>query len=272
MDNPYIFGNPDVDRQRLETQTHLIGERVKANAHLFVGEHITNILDLGCGDGQLGLLLHAIYPEARLMGIDKDPKAVLKAREHAQAQGFSQATYVVGDIEAALPEGQYDLVFASLILLHTRQLPPVVARIAAATQPGGYLWATELHPGFRTAIDHPAYQQLAAWFFATMAAIGVQPLIGQELPILLRDAGFTDVHTKTEEFPLGGTSYEAQATLATLLGGFYNARLAMSKTQGVPESEIIQLYTELANYALRTRHSVGAIPSLHIVARREAAA
>lgn len=97
-DNPYIFGNPELDRLRLETQDRLIGERMQARARALVGDNVRNILDLGCGEGQLGLRLLEVYPAAHLVGLDKDPKAITTAEARARVAG-AQARYEVGDVE-----------------------------------------------------------------------------------------------------------------------------------------------------------------------------
>jgi hypothetical protein len=47
--NPYIFGNPETDRQRLETQSRLFTRYIRAHARAFCGDKVHRILDVGCG-------------------------------------------------------------------------------------------------------------------------------------------------------------------------------------------------------------------------------
>src|SRR6478672_13201495 len=105
VDNPYLFGNPEPDRLRLETQSRLLSERLRQNAPHFIQGPVTRILDLGCGDDQLGRVLCKLYPEAHLLGVDKDEKAIRTAQARAQEQGLTHAEYRVGDVNDPLPEG-----------------------------------------------------------------------------------------------------------------------------------------------------------------------
>ena len=77
---------------------------------------MTRILDAGCGPGQLGRTFLSIYPQAELVGVDRDP-AVLATAQQAVTMGVRRASYIEGDIERGLPPGPFDLAFASVVLI-----------------------------------------------------------------------------------------------------------------------------------------------------------
>jgi 2-polyprenyl-3-methyl-5-hydroxy-6-metoxy-1,4-benzoquinol methylase len=267
-ENPYMFGDPATDRHRLETQTRLFSNFIRANAVRLVGKGIKNILDVGCGEGQLDAVLHEIYPQARLVAIDKDERAIIHARKQAQELGLEDVEFLVGDVTQGLPAGPFDLVYNSLVLLHLREPAQVIQAVYQVLQPGGYIWIKDLHPTWATAMNHRSYRRLADLTASLMETIGAHPFLLNELPHLLTAAGFVDIRQELEEYPLGGATPEGQAFLATQLGVFYNARAMMSKLHKVPESEIERLYLDVCNAALRSTKEVGTESVANLIARR----
>jgi len=266
--NPYIFGDEETDRYRLVTQARLSASRMKANARAYVGDKVESILDLGCGEGQLGFALREVYPEARLVGIDRDARAIEQAQRQAAQLALSNTAFFTGDVEQEIPAGPFDLVFAELIFLHLRQTGRVLELIYDQLAPGGQLWVKDLNPRLRERVNHPAYQRLCDMLFAALEAIGSHPLVIDELPPLLASAGYEDVHLELEEYTLGGSTPEGQGMLAITLGAFYNARQLMSKVNGVSVSEVERLYVEVANYAIGRQDAVGSHIGPNLLARK----
>ena len=48
-----------------------------------------HVLDIGCGTGNLTLLVKRLYPRVEVVGLDPDPKALARARRKAQERGFA---------------------------------------------------------------------------------------------------------------------------------------------------------------------------------------
>ncbi len=269
--NPYIFGDPEVDRQRLETQTGLYRAYLQSHARAYIGDMVASILDLGCGEGQLGFALREIYPAARLVGIDRDPKAIERARERAAELGLTNVEFVVGDVQQNLPDEQFDLIYAAFVFLHTRQPEKVVQLCYAALQPGGYLWVKDGDPLAEVASADQDYTSLLKVVSATMLKIGAHPYVAAELPAMLTDSGFINLQTQRESYPLGGNTPAGRATLASILGAVYNGRAVMSKFSGVPEAELVQRYVNVINRAVANEREIGVVPSLNIIARKPTA-
>ena len=267
-DNPYLFGDPATDRARLEAQTALFSRYLQQHAREFTGPNVTRILDLGCGEGQLAFVLARLYRGARVIGIDKDERAVARAEERATKMDMTNVTFVVGNVEETLPSGPFDLIYASLIFLHVRQPESLIRRCRELLAPGGHLWIKELHPSIETAIAHPAYQQLMGMTYSTLTAIGAWPYLIRDLPAMLVAAGIVAPQSTAEEYPLGGTTPEGRATLGVLLGVAYNARMMISKVHQVPESEIIHLYSQVGEWARQMTGEVGTLTMGNVIAQR----
>jgi tRNA1Val (adenine37-N6)-methyltransferase len=72
------------------------------------------ILDLGCGNGTIGLLLAHRHPHVRVVGLEIQSDLASRARRGAEVNGLHDFLEIVeGDlrrIEAVLPRGWFDLV------------------------------------------------------------------------------------------------------------------------------------------------------------------
>jgi SAM-dependent methyltransferase len=267
-DNPYIFGDLLADEARLANQTTLFSNYLRAHAHGWVPPPLRQILDLGCGNGQLSRTLIHLYPTARLLGIDRDPQVIARAQAATAPRDQAALTFQVGDAEQDLPPGPFDLIYAGLLLLHVRQPARVIENAYTALAPGGYLWIKEGHPSIMTAIDDPAYRRLFELLVATMTAIGAHPLVFNDLPAFLQAAGFEAPRIELEQYPLGGATLEGRATLGILLGAIYNARGAISRLQQISEREIIDLYSRVSARARSATEPIGTLTNANVIARR----
>jgi len=76
------------------------------------------VLEIGCGTGNLTLIIKRLHPEVSVVGLDPDPKALARAAHKARRvsadveleQGFSQ--------ELPYPDGSFDRVFSSFMFHH----------------------------------------------------------------------------------------------------------------------------------------------------------
>jgi ubiquinone/menaquinone biosynthesis C-methylase UbiE len=81
------------------------------------------ILDVGCGTGTLALTLKRAAPEADIIGIDPDSRALTKARDKAKAAGQAIA-FVHGFLgDARLPDGWKPTKIVSSLMFHQVPLP-----------------------------------------------------------------------------------------------------------------------------------------------------
>ncbi len=261
LDYIYSIGDPEMSRFRLETQDRLFRTYLCDHARKFVGDHITSILDLGCGEGQLGFALREVYPHARLVGIDIDEKSIAGARRKAAAMGLSNTEFIVGDIEQGLPAGDFDLIYASLVISYTRHPAAVVQAAYRHLPRGGYLWIKDFDPDF---YDDPARQgfyggkfaQMANLMSDTVAKLGAHPFYLAKLAEWLQPEGGSDIARYRETYPIGSQSDEGRVMLAINLGSFYNLMPAISRVQGIAAPELLNIYTELVNVAMTSKEQI----------------
>ncbi len=255
QDHPYIFGNPALDRWRLETQTRLYSDYVRRHAREFCGDNVGAILDLGCGEGQLGLVLKEVYPQASLVGVDRDSAAIAKAGYQASLLDLTKTHFLTMDVEEGLPEGEFDLIYCSFILFHTRNPRQVVERAYAQLLPGGHLWVKDFDPQVLNEGTLPrflggSYVKMVRLMTEVAAKVGYQPSLMNELPAWLVELGASGVRSEREYYPVGGNTEAGVATLAITLGAFLNATPGLARILDIPEPELSALYTEVVNRAV----------------------
>ena len=93
------------------------------------------VVDLGCGPGQLTASLARRWPTATVRGLDSSPAMVERARAYADAR----VSFAVQDLRAWHPAGPVDVVVSNATLQwvpdHRSLLPGLVGAVA----PGGWL-------------------------------------------------------------------------------------------------------------------------------------
>ncbi len=158
----------------------------------------TLALDAGTGDGSLLEVLAPIYEH--VVAIDRSDARLAHARERASARGFSNVTFVEGELDGrelrrAVTQGSKngagaDAVFASRVLHHAPQPERVVVQLASLCAPGGALVVLDYAPHD----DESMREQADAW-------LGFEPA---ELRRFARAASLLDARVTSIPAPFCG--------------------------------------------------------------------
>jgi ubiquinone/menaquinone biosynthesis C-methylase UbiE len=156
------------------------------------GQHV---LDIGCGTGNLTLLVKGLHPNADVVGLDPDPKALARARRKAEERSSTVRFDHGFSDELPYAEASFDRVFSAFMLHHLAlDVKEKTFREARRVLRNG---------GAFYALDFAGTNGIIAHLFHH-AHLGDQ----QRIPALMRDAGFAQV---TELAPrdtiLGRVSY-----------------------------------------------------------------
>ena len=164
---------------RMRGPTEIVRERQRPYVDDFRG--FAPVLDLGCGRGELLLLLREAGIEAR--GVDADADMVAYARGEGLEVVQADA---VAHLES-LDDGSLGGVFAAQVLEHLP--PPALLRLVeqahAKLRPGGLLVAETINPLSPLALRN---------YFSDLTH--AQPLVPETLALLVRQAGFGLVETR----------------------------------------------------------------------------
>jgi SAM-dependent methyltransferase len=161
--------------------------------------------DIGAGGGDVSVALaEVVGRDGRVYAVDADPKARDAVAEAAAAHSQVLAITQAGE-DLTLPE-PVDLVFCRFLLLHVIDPAVVLAKMAAAARPGGWVVAQEPITSAGRVDGEPLSMPDAR-----------HPDIGALLPALVRDAGL-HVDDAWAEAPAGAGRGPVASYLATLTG------------------------------------------------------
>lgn len=162
-----------------------------------------DVLDLGCGTGTLALMVKQMYPQARVVGLDIDPRILAIARRKIAGAGVE----IVGGSATAppFPPRSFDRVVTTLVLHHltTAQKQQALAAVRRLLRPRGELHIADWGK------PHNALMRIASvtipWFDGGKTT---EANLRGELPALVREAGFADV-AETERWmtPFGTLAF-----------------------------------------------------------------
>jgi trans-aconitate 2-methyltransferase len=123
------------------------------------------VLDLGCGTGELTLQLVERLPDSQILGIDSSPEM----RERAMQYEHDRLRFQQGLIQEVT--GEWDLVFSNAAIHWVDDHPSLVPRLLSLVRPGGQLVvqipSNHNHPThlliLETARQEPFRQALGGW-------------------------------------------------------------------------------------------------------------
>jgi ubiquinone/menaquinone biosynthesis C-methylase UbiE len=163
-------------------KTHVV-ERARIDGPL-------DVLDLGCGTGTLAILVKRLRPAARVTGLDVDAKILAIARRKITQAGLEVALCEGSATDPPLPEHAFDRVLTTLVLHHldTSAKRQALAAARRLLRPGGELHVAD-------------FGRPHTWLMAAVARLvghldghgGTAANLAGELPVLVAEAGFTDV-------------------------------------------------------------------------------
>lgn len=110
------------------------------------------VLDVGCGPGQLSLVLAGRHG-LDVTGVDLDPEMVARARANAAAHRAPHddglvPTFHVGDVASlGEPDSSFDVVVSTMSLHHWSDPTAGMAEIGRVLRPGGRALIWDLKPG-----------------------------------------------------------------------------------------------------------------------------
>lgn len=144
------------------------------------------VLEIGCGTGNLALLIARVHAGVDVVGIDPDPRALARARRKADRRGLAVELHHGFAERLPFPDGSFDRVVSAFMFHHlvADAKPRALGEARRALRAGGSLHlvdfggAVERSDGLVARIQHRH----------TLMADN----LGERVPRLMRAAGFTD--------------------------------------------------------------------------------
>jgi ubiquinone/menaquinone biosynthesis C-methylase UbiE len=144
------------------------------------------ILEIGCGTGNLAILIKRLYPGAEVIGIDPDPKALARAQRKAGREALSVQLDRGFAEELPYPDASFDRVLSALMFHHLgpEEKEKMLDEARRVLKPGGSLHL----------LDFGGEQVRSDGFMARLhhRSDRLRDNFGDRIPTLMREAGFAD--------------------------------------------------------------------------------
>ncbi len=158
--------------------------------HLRAGQ---DLLDVGCGPGNITLDLAARVAPGRVVGIDAAADVIEAASAANTRPG--QVTFSVGDVYALdAPDASYDVVHAHQVLQHLSDPIAALREMRRVTRPGGVVAARDgVYAAFSWAPDAPLLVRWNELYHQITEHNRAEADAGRYLLGWAQQAGFADV-------------------------------------------------------------------------------
>jgi len=166
-------------------------------------------MDVGAGAGSIARwLAERVGPTGSVLATDL---------ETGMLHGAANLTVKRHDIRTdEMPDQEFDLVHARLLLDHLPDRDAVLERMVHATRPGGRVMLGDID--FRTlqlSHDDPEFGRIKDIFLATTRDTGWDPGLGPATPGMLEDSGLADVEAECWQSYHRGSGPAPQILIAT---------------------------------------------------------
>lgn len=150
-----------------------------------------NVLDVGCGTGDMLRLLGPLVAPGKAVGIDISSTMIHEACVRTAAAS-PNVHFELGDVfELRFEDGAFDRVIASQVLVHLSDPWTALGQLCRVLKSNGKLWITEMDWG---SIMVESTDRELSRRFTQLTADGLRNgLIVRELPWRLRQLGFATV-------------------------------------------------------------------------------
>src|SRR6266478_8175383 len=115
----YALGSTDAEHERLIWQAARVApitERLFREAGIGSGQRV---LDIGSGVGDVAILAaRLVGPSGEVVGIERDPRSIVKARARVTEAGFHNVSFNESTVDDISDENPFDAVVGRFILMY----------------------------------------------------------------------------------------------------------------------------------------------------------
>jgi ubiquinone/menaquinone biosynthesis C-methylase UbiE len=177
----YALGYTNFEHERLIRQAARIApytERLFREAGLCTGQRV---LDLGSGVGDVSMLLARIVgPSGEVVGIERDPYSIARARARVETAGLRNISFTQADVNQIVTDQLFDAAVGRFIVMFLPDPASVLRSLTQLVRPGGILAFQECTwvPFLAFAARFPLLSKLLSAIHETFLRAGVNPEMG----------------------------------------------------------------------------------------------
>jgi ubiquinone/menaquinone biosynthesis C-methylase UbiE len=172
--------------------------RTVENSALYLVDALTpgsRVLDVGCGPGTITVDLARRVVPAAVVGIDREPDVLDRARESARAAAVDNVVFATGDIYALdFDDGSFDVVHAHQVLQHLTDPVAALREMRRVCTPDGIVAARDSdYASFTWAPEDARLTRWLSLYHDVARANDAEPDAGRHLLRWAHEAGFASV-------------------------------------------------------------------------------
>jgi ubiquinone/menaquinone biosynthesis C-methylase UbiE len=201
----YALGDSDAEHDRLIRQAARLApytERFLSDAGIGPRQRV---LDLGSGAGDVAILAaRLVGPGGEVVGIERDTRAVARARTRVAEAGLQNVSFTTSDVSQVVGNNLFDALVGRFILMFVDDPAAVLRSASRSVRPGGVVAFQEPSYGpFLLLSAHlPLWSRGVSLVHETLRRSGVNTEMGIALYRTFQEAGLPPP-TMTIEMPLG---------------------------------------------------------------------
>jgi ubiquinone/menaquinone biosynthesis C-methylase UbiE len=238
----YALGRSAAETQRLILQAQIYGPLTRqffATAGITVG---MKVLDVGSGAGDVALLLaDLVGPRGAVIGVEMNPTILDTARARVRAVGWTNVTFLEGDVHSISLDDDFDAVVGRWILMYLPDPVAVLHQLLRHLQPGGIIAFQENDFTYPPMSFPPAFlhQQVLQWTTPPPGRGGPDPQMGSKLYQTYLDAELPAPQLRLDAPIGGGPDWPGYAYVADTV----RSLLPMLQQMGIVTAEDVGIET-----------------------------
>lgn len=204
------------------------------------------ILDCGCGPGSITADFAELLPQGRIVGIDREPKAIQSAAALARERRTQNLTFLVADVyELPFAEHSFDAVFAHSLLMHLSRPLEALGELRRVLRHGGVAGIAD--PDFGGRVLHPVsplLERFQDFYLRALATQGTRLHYARSQRAMLLAAGFS--RTEAHSFSVSFGNEKATSLIAGTWEEFLSSNLFREEADrsGWPDDSMLEALRE----------------------------
>lgn len=173
------------------------------------------VLDVGSGSGDVSFLAaDLVGSRGHVLGVDRSPAAVERARTRASRRNLQNVSFEVGDPASMHFDMPFDAVIGRFVLMYQDDPLTSLRKITRYLRDGGVVAFQELDStACRSWPAVPVFEEAARWLAEGLRSSGARPELGLEMHSLFLECGLPEPRMRTDALVSG----EANSPIYKLL-------------------------------------------------------
>jgi ubiquinone/menaquinone biosynthesis C-methylase UbiE len=238
----YALGRSTAETRRLIRQAQIYGPITRqflASAGISTG---MKVLDVGSGAGDVALLLaDLVGPRGDVVGVEMNPVILETARARVNAVGWTNVTFLHGDVTSIVLNDDFDAVVGRWILMYLPDPVAVLRGLLGRLRAGGIIAFQENDFTYPPTTFPPAplHQQVMRWTTPPSGGGGPEQQMGSKLHQTYLDAGLPNPQLRLDAPVGGGENWSGYAYVADTV----RSLLPMLEQMGLVSAEDVDIET-----------------------------